>query len=151
LLEKKRLNGANFIDRYLNLRIILRQEKIEHVLTESYPEDLPASLSAADHRGYEKRCDDALNMSCLILATMFPDLQKQYEHVDAYTMIQRLRGMFKNQARAERYNISKALFACKLIEGSPISPHVIKMMSYNETLDKLSCALKDDLTTDVIL
>jgi hypothetical protein len=66
-------------------------------------------------------------------------------------MIQRLRGMFENQARAERYNISKALFTCKLAEDSPVSPHVIKMMDYIETLDKLSCELKDDLATDVIL
>jgi hypothetical protein len=66
-------------------------------------------------------------------------------------MIQGLRGMFENQTRAERYNISKALFACKLAEGSPISPHVTKMMGYIATLDKLGCELKDNLGTDVIL
>jgi hypothetical protein len=54
--------------------------------------------------------------------------------------------MFENQARTERYNISKALFACKLAEGSPISPHVIKMMGYIETLIKLGCKIKNDLT-----
>jgi hypothetical protein len=59
--------------------------------------------------------------------------------------------MFENQARAERYNISKALFACKLTEGNLVSPHVIKMMGYIETLDKLSCEINDDLTTNVIL
>jgi hypothetical protein len=31
-----------------------------------------------------------------MLATMFPDLQKQYEHVDGYTMVEGLRGMFQN-------------------------------------------------------
>jgi hypothetical protein len=51
-----------------------------------------------------------------MLATMSPDLQKLYEYVDTYTMIQGLRGMFENQARAERYNISKVLFTCKLPE-----------------------------------
>jgi hypothetical protein len=66
-------------------------------------------------------------------------------------MIQGLRGMFENQARAERYNILKALFACKLTEGSPVSPHVVKMMGYIETLDKLGCELKDDLALDMIL
>jgi hypothetical protein len=65
-------------------------------------------------------------------------------------MIQGMHGIFENQARAERYNISKALFAYKLAEGSSVSPHVIKMMSYLETLDKLGCELKDDLATDVI-
>jgi hypothetical protein len=71
--------------------------------------------------------------------------------MDAYTMIQGLRGMFENQVKAERYNILKALFTCKLTEVSPISPHVIKMMGYIETLTKLGCEIKDDLTTDVIL
>jgi hypothetical protein len=59
--------------------------------------------------------------------------------------------MFENQARVKRYNISKALFACKLTECNPVSPHVIKMMDYIETLDKLGCELKDDLATDLIL
>jgi hypothetical protein len=151
LIDKEKLNGANFMDWYRNLRIILRQEKTEYVLTKLYPDDLPAGLSAADRRAHEKRCDDALNVSCLMLTAMFPDLQKQHEHVDAYTMIQGLREIFENQARAERYNISKALFACKLAEGSPISPHVIKMMGYIETLDKLGCEIKADLATDMIL
>jgi hypothetical protein len=87
----------------------------------------------------------------MMLATMSPDLQKQYEHVDAYTMIEGLRGMFQNQARTERYNISKSLFACKLAEGSPVSPHVIKMIGYIDTLDKLVCELHPDLAIDVIL
>jgi hypothetical protein len=59
--------------------------------------------------------------------------------------------MFENQAWAERYNISKALFVCKLAEGSPFGPHVIKMVGYIETLDKLGCELKDDLANDMIL
>jgi hypothetical protein len=59
--------------------------------------------------------------------------------------------MFENQARVEIYNILKALFPCKLAEGSPVSPHVIKMIGYIETLAKLGCELKDELTTDLIL
>jgi hypothetical protein len=54
LLEDENLNGANFMDWYRNLRIIIRQEKIEYVLSEPYPKDLPAGSSAADHRAYEK-------------------------------------------------------------------------------------------------
>jgi hypothetical protein len=135
------------MDWYRNLRIILRQEKIEYVLTEPYPDDLPVGSTTTDHRAHEKRCDDAFNVSCLMLATMSPDLQKQYQHVHAYTMIQVLHGMFDYQSREERYNISKTLFACKLAEGSL----VIKMMGYIETLTKLGCEIKDDLATDVIL
>jgi hypothetical protein len=71
--------------------------------------------------------------------------------VDTYTMIQGLRGMFENQANTERYNILKALFACKMAEGSLVSPHVIKMMGYIETLTMLGCEIKDDLATNMIL
>jgi hypothetical protein len=74
LLGKEKLNRANFMDWYHNLTIVLRQEKTEYVLSEPYPRDLPAGSSVADHRAYEKRRDDALNVSCLILATMSPDL-----------------------------------------------------------------------------
>ena len=59
--------------------------------------------------------------------------------------------MFENQARVERYNISKSLFSCKPVEGSPASPHVIKMIGYIETLDRLGSELHDDLAVDVIL
>jgi hypothetical protein len=59
--------------------------------------------------------------------------------------------MFENQTRVERYNISKVLFACKLVEGSSVSAHVIKMMGYIETSGKLGCELKEDLTTYMIL
>jgi hypothetical protein len=133
------------------LRIALRQEKTEYVLTELYPDDLPTASTAIDCRAHEKHCDNALNVCYLMLTTMSPDLQKQYEHIDAYTMIQGLHRMFENQARAERYNISKVLFAWKLAEGGLVSPHVIKMIGYFEILTKLGCEIKDDLATDVIL
>jgi hypothetical protein len=74
LLEKEKLNEANFMDWYHNLRIILMIENTEYVLTESYPDDLLAGLTAADHRTHEKRCDDALNVSCLMLTKMSPEL-----------------------------------------------------------------------------
>jgi hypothetical protein len=74
LLEKEKLNRAYFMDQYRNLRIVLRQEKNEYVLSESYPKDLPAGSTAIDRRAHEKCCDDALNVSYLMLATMSHDL-----------------------------------------------------------------------------
>jgi hypothetical protein len=71
--------------------------------------------------------------------------------MNAYTMVQGLHRMFENQERAERYSISKAMFACKLADGSLVNHHMIKMIDYIETLDKLGCELKDDLAIDVIL
>jgi hypothetical protein len=49
-------------------------------------------------------------------------------------MIVGLRGMFKKQARVDRFNTSKALFGSKLAESAPVNPHVIKMIGYIESL-----------------
>lgn len=151
ILEKEKLSGTNFIDWYRNLRIVLKQEKKEYVLELPYPDELPEGATAAQKRDYEKHTNDSLDVSCLMLATMSSELQKQYENADAHNMIEGLRGMFENQARSERYNISKSLFACRLAEGGSVSPHVIKMIGYIENLEKLGAALPPDLATDVIL
>ena len=151
ILEKEKLNGTNFIDWYRNLRIVLKQEKKEYVLELPYPDELPENATAAQKREYEKHTNDALDVSCLMLATMSSELQKQYENADAHNMIEGLHGMFENQARSERYNISKSLFGCRLAEGGSVSPHVIKMIGYIENLEKLGAPLPPDLATDVIL
>ena len=106
-----------------------------------YLDDLPDTATAAQKREYEKHTNDALDVSCLMLATMSSEHQNQYENADAHNMIEGLCGMFENQPRFERYNISKSLFACKLDEGGPVSSHVIKMIGYIENLEKLGSPL----------
>ena len=87
VLEKEKLNGANFIDWYRNLRIVLRNEKKEYVLEQPNPDNLPNGANAAARRAYEKHCNASLEVSCLMLAIISSDLQKHYENVDAHTMI----------------------------------------------------------------
>ncbi|KAK8534691.1 hypothetical protein V6N13_081124 [Hibiscus sabdariffa] len=151
LLEKEKLNGINFLDWFRNLRIILKQERKEYVIEELVPDEPTANAPRADKDKFEKHMDDMLDVSCLMLATMSPELQKQHEDMNAYDMIQNLKEIYEGQARQERYETSKALFQCKMSEGSPVGAHVIKMMGYIQTLDKLGFALKDELATDVIL
>ncbi|KAK8675460.1 hypothetical protein V6N13_033526 [Hibiscus sabdariffa] len=86
-----------------------------------------------------------------MLATIVPELQKQHEDMGAYEMIQNLKEIYEGQARQERYETSKALFQCKMNEGSPVGAHVIKMMGYIQTLEELGFHLKNELATDVIL
>jgi hypothetical protein len=94
VLGKEKLNGTNFIDWYRNLRIVLRQEKEEYVLKQPKPDELPNGATAAARRVYEKHYNESLDVSCLMLATVSPYLQKKYEHADAHSMIEGLRGMF---------------------------------------------------------
>ena len=103
------------------------------------------------YRAYVKHTDDTVGVQCLMLACMNSELQKQYESTNPHDMIVGLCGMFENQVRVDRFNTLKSLFGSKLAEGALVSPHVIKMIGYVESLQRLGFPLDDDLTTDVIL
>ncbi|KAK9008927.1 hypothetical protein V6N11_080403 [Hibiscus sabdariffa] len=151
LLEKEKLNGINFLDWFRNLRIVLKQERKEYVIEEAVPNDPGPNAPRADKDKFKKHMDDMLDVGCLMLATMTPELQKQHEDMVAYEMIQNLKEIYEGQARQERYETSKALFQCKMSEGSPVGAHVIKMMGYIQTLEKLGFALNNELAIDVVL
>ncbi|KAK8528242.1 hypothetical protein V6N12_074776 [Hibiscus sabdariffa] len=95
--------------------------------------------------------DDMVDVGYTMLATMTPELQKQHENMVAYEMNQNLKDIYEGQARQERYETSKALFQCKISERSPVGAHVIKMMGYIQTLEKLGFPLNDELAIDVVL
>ncbi|KAL4366724.1 hypothetical protein GQ457_05G028820 [Hibiscus cannabinus] len=150
-LENEKLNGINFLDWFRNLRIVLKQERKEYVIEEAVPNDPGANAPRADKDKFKKHMDDMLDVGCLMLATMTPELQKQHEDMVAYEKIQNLKDIYEGQARQERYETSKALFQCKMSEGSPVGAHVIKMMGYIQTLEKLGFALNDELAIGVVL
>jgi hypothetical protein len=52
-------------------------------------------------------------------------------------MVVVLKDMFTTQARTERFNVFKDFVECKLAEGTPVGPHVIKIVGYVQRLDKL--------------
>lgn len=153
--DSAKLTGPNFLDWYRNLRIILKQEKKEYVLEKPVPEkpkaDTDGKISAAEQAIYDKHVNDDLDVTCLMLTIMNSELQKQLEKLSAYDIIGQLRELFQVQARTERYETSKALYQCKLAEGSPVSPHVLKMMGYIENLNRLGYPLSKELATDIIL
>ncbi|KAK8593701.1 hypothetical protein V6N12_045776 [Hibiscus sabdariffa] len=76
LLEKEKLNGINFLDWLCNLRIVLKQEMKEYVIEEPVPSDPGANASRADKDKFKKHMDDMVDVECLMLATMTPELQK---------------------------------------------------------------------------
>lgn len=151
ILEKDKLNGTNYSDWVRNLRIVLRADKKEYVLDTEVPEEPAENATAAARAAYKKASDDSLDVSCLMLACMEPELQKQMDGQEAYNMIVALKDMFQTQARTERFNVSKAFLECKLSEGAAVGPHVIKMVGYSQSLEKLGFPIGKELATDFIL
>ena len=43
--------------------------------------------------------------------------------------------LFAKESRIERFDISKELFQSKMSEGSPIRPHLLKMIGYITQLE----------------
>ena len=110
--EKDKLNGTNFTNWYRNLRIVLKHEKKEHVLDNPLPDEPEDNATAAVTNAYRRTKDEFTEMSRLMLAHMEPDLQQQFEKVEAYDMIESLKSMFQAQAKTERYQVSQALLGC---------------------------------------
>ena len=58
-----------------------------------------------------------MDTGCLKPATVVPDLDRDLEHMEVSEMIYHLTERFQQQARQERYETTKALFSCKMVEG----------------------------------
>ncbi|KAJ9566792.1 LOW QUALITY PROTEIN: hypothetical protein OSB04_002758 [Centaurea solstitialis] len=151
ILKKDKLTGPNFLDWDRNLMIVLRHERKWYVLEEPLGEAPPANVSAAIRNAHKKYSDDLLDVGCLMLATMSPDLQTGLMNTNAYNMIRQLRDMFQTQARTECYDAIKAFNECKMTKGTSVSDHVMKMKRHLDHLERLGHPVPLQLATDTIL
>src|SRR4051812_31729067 len=101
ILEKDKLN-TNFTNWYRNLIIVLKQEKKDHVLDNPLPDEPNENATIAATNAYHRAKDESTDIGCLMLAHMEPDLQKHFENVEAYDMIESLKSMFQAHAKTER-------------------------------------------------
>ncbi|KAJ9565695.1 hypothetical protein OSB04_001661 [Centaurea solstitialis] len=146
ILEKDKLTGANFLDWKRNLMIVLRHERKWYVLEEPLGEAPPAGSAPNVRNAYRKHTDDLLDVGCLMLATMSPDLQIGLINTNSCDIIRQLRDMLQTQARTERYDASRALNACKMAKGTSLATNTI-LNSLLKTIE-LSMGTK---TKDVLM
>ena len=82
---------------------------------------------------------------------MVPDLEGDLEHMEVFEMIYHPMEMFQQHARKERYETTKALFSCKMVEGESVSTHLLKMKGYIDHLEMFGFPISQELAIDVIL
>ncbi|KAK1440871.1 hypothetical protein QVD17_06703 [Tagetes erecta] len=150
ILEKEKLDNTNFIEWHRNLKIVLKFAKKLYILEAPVP-DQPEANTAAARKAWDKHNEDAVEVACLMQATMSPDLQKNMEDMAAFDMIEQLKGKFQKQARQERHDTMKQLISCKMQEGSSVSAHVLKMKGYIDQMTKLGNPMQDEMAGDFIL
>ena len=151
ILERDKLNGSNYLDWSRNLRIVLKQEKRLYVLDAPLPPEPAGDASAVEWETYETYKGDSNEVTYLMLATMIPDLQKQFVNQEAYEIMVNLKNMFQVQARNERFVATKALTSCRMTPGTSASAHVLKMKGYLDTLERLEVQVPKELAIDLIL
>ena len=76
----------------------MRYEKKEYVLDDHLDEELTNDAIEEDASKHKEHRYHSVEVSCLMLATMPPELQKSCENIRAYEMNNQLKDMFKNQA-----------------------------------------------------
>ncbi|XP_017614133.1 uncharacterized protein LOC108459297 [Gossypium arboreum] len=102
VFEKDKLNGLNFLDWLCDLRIVLKQEQKLYVIEQQLPIKPSGNALGADRDAHKNRLDDMVDVGCLMLATMNPELQKQHEDMVAYDMIKHLKELYQGQARLSK-------------------------------------------------
>ena len=93
ILEKDKLNEKNFLDWERNLRIVLRFEGREDVFKTPVP-TLTANSTDEEKATHKAISDRSVIFTCLMSASMDSSLQKRFEKMDAYNIIQQLKIMF---------------------------------------------------------
>ncbi|XP_019432930.1 PREDICTED: uncharacterized protein LOC109339857 [Lupinus angustifolius] len=146
-----KLVGDNFHDWYRTLRIVLMDKKLIDMIDKP-PMTEPINNDDVDTIGvYKKYLEDLMSTKCLILASMSYELQRQHEDMDPTEIIVHLKKMCGAQSMTTRYQLSKTLFRSMLNVNAHVGPHVLKMISLLEQLEKLGCKLGKELSQDLIL
>ncbi|KAL0289723.1 UNVERIFIED_CONTAM: hypothetical protein Sangu_2604400, partial [Sesamum angustifolium] len=116
------------------------------------PQTLPDGSSFEERETFERWHVDHRKVRSIILASMSNDVQKQYDRRDdVASILQRMKEVYTIPDRHTRYVSTKEFFRAKMIEGSSVQEHWVKMLSLVEKLNDLKAGLDNDTYIDVIL
>ncbi|KAL0446159.1 UNVERIFIED_CONTAM: hypothetical protein Slati_1743800 [Sesamum latifolium] len=129
ILEANIFNRTNYNDWLQNLRIVLDFENQTYVLDRYLPRALPEGSTHEERLTFGKWHEDNRKVRSIVLAPITNDFQKQYD----------------------RYAATKVFFDTKMIEGSSVQEHGVKMLSHVEKLKDFKADLEKETHIDVIL
>ncbi|GKE54599.1 zinc finger, CCHC-type containing protein [Tanacetum coccineum] len=115
------------------------------------PDPDPETVDPDDIDKYYESVNLQQEVSCLMLSSMSPDLQRILEKYNAYDMMNELKIMFEKQAKHKLFESVKVFHAFKQEEGQSISSYRLKMKSYLDTLERLGYAMPKELGVGLIL
>src|SRR3954465_897738 len=152
LIEKEKLkaDGSNYADWVRSLRIVLRSAKKDYVLMTPIPAAPGHEATVPEQNVHQTKLDDSTAVRCLMTACMESELQGRFENTVPHLIVQELDALYAKHARTERYEVTHAMWNCKMKEGTPVSEHVIKIMRLGQRLTELGFPIPESLGTDIV-
>ncbi|KAL0427638.1 UNVERIFIED_CONTAM: hypothetical protein Slati_2938600 [Sesamum latifolium] len=149
IIEANIFNGTNYNDWLRNLRIVLDFENQAYILDRSLPRALQEESTYEEHLTFEKWREDKRKVRSIVLGSMSNDIQKQYgRHDNVQSIMLRMSQIYTVPDRHIRYVATKTFFDTKMIEGSSVQEHGVKMLSLVEKFKDLKADLAKETYID---
>jgi len=87
----------------------------------------------------------------VLIYSIAPSLQRRLISLNAYEIFSRLSTMFSQAPRILKYEAAAKFFEAKLGKGQPVRNHVLKMIKYVETMERLGNRISKELAVDRVL
>ncbi|XP_075077007.1 uncharacterized protein LOC107828020 [Nicotiana tabacum] len=92
------------------------------------------------------------NLDIVLIAEEYKFVLDEHQSMEsAYDILENLKEMFGDQNRAAKQTAMKALLNTKMVEGSSVRDHVMKMMSLLNELEVLGANIDKDMQVEMIL
>ncbi|XP_016493835.2 uncharacterized protein LOC107813136 [Nicotiana tabacum] len=123
------------------------------ILTQNKLEEKPGDDATDDEqKAYQKWVKADEMARCYILASMSNVLQHQHQSMEsAYDILENLKEMFVDQNRVAKQTAMKDLLNTKMVEGSSVRDHVLKMMSLLNELEVLGANIDKDTQVEKMI
>lgn len=98
------------MDWHWTLRIVLRPEKKEYVLSTPISDSSGDVTSQEENDKYDKHFENEHSVQCIMIACMSPKLQKRFmdSGTDVFSVMNQLKKIFQEQTRIDWYKVIKS-------------------------------------------
>ena len=123
ICSKVTFDGSNYNDWMRNIKMAFHFEEKEYVLKKQIDEIDDEKASPKELVEYRRQLNDATKVSCILVVTITPEIQRFYVDYWSYKMNKDLMEKYHQRARQERYEIVKSLITSKMKDEESITTH----------------------------
>jgi len=144
-------DGSNFVDLDAQLRSVAISDGKLRYLVDPPPAEPGARATAAARTSFDEYERESNAIKNVLIYSIAPSLQRRLISLNAYEIFSRLSTMFSQAPRILKYEAAAKFFEAKLGKGQPVSNHVLKMIEYVETMERLGNKISKELAVDWVL